>query len=94
MDMQEYATLKKGPVVCLHKSKKMRYQALRDYYESKIKTLIEMKLPPKLVLLACWDAPVERQDLTKPRNRARFIKKCLKYYRSQLKNIEKMQKSL
>ncbi len=92
--MHNHAAIKKGPVVCLHNSKKMRYQALKDYYEAKIKTLIEMKLPPKLVLLACWDAPVEREDLTKPRNRAKFIKKCLKYYKAQLKNIEKLQKSL
>ncbi len=82
------------PIPEVTSNKKAICQARRDYYESKIKCLMDMNLPPKLILLACWDAPVERTDLTSSFSRKRFINKCLKYYKSKLKEIKKEEKKL
>lgn len=75
------------PIPDVTTSKKAVYQSRREYYESKIKCLVEMDMPANLVLLACWDAPVERMDLSSSFNRKRFIKKCLKYYKKRLKEV-------
>ncbi len=83
------AKIYKLPVERLSNSKKANTQALIDYYENKIQTLLHMNLPPKLVLLACWDAPVEREDLRTKKGREKFIKKCLKYYQRKVKELEK-----
>ncbi len=81
------------PVTHLTRNQKVRSQALIDYYESKIDCLLNLNLAPKLVSLACWDAPVEREDLSTKRGQNRFLKKCLKHYRNQLKNINKWRKN-
>jgi hypothetical protein len=82
------------PVVNLTKNKRIKIQVQKEYYESKIECLIGMNLPIKLVLLACWDSPVERENLDTSRGQQRFIKKCLKYYRKRLKEIEREEKRL
>jgi hypothetical protein len=82
------------PIPNITSHKRAIYHARKEYYESKIKTLMDMNLPPKLILLACWDAPVERMDLSSKRNRKRFVKKCLKYYKQQLKEVQKEEKKL
>lgn len=80
------------PIASSIKSEKIRHQVLKDYYENKIKALIDLNLPPHLVCLACWDAPVRREDLRTDRDRRRFVRRCLKYYHGQLKEIEREQK--
>ena len=80
------------PVTHLTRDQKIRSLALIDYYESKIDCLLNFNLAPRLVSLACWDAPVEREDLSTKRGRNRFLKKCLKHYKNQLKNIKKLKK--
>lgn len=80
------------PLTYLTKNQKIRSQALIDYYESKIDCLLNLNLAPKLVFLACWDAPVEREDLSTKRGRNRFLRKCLKHYKNQLKTIKKWEK--
>ena len=82
------------PVTHLTKNQKIRSQALIDYYESKIDCLLNFNLAPKLVSLACWDAPVEREDLSTKRGRNRFLRKCLRHYNNQLKNIKKCRKKI
>ncbi len=84
--------IKKPPVDCLARNRKLKRQALKDYYEKKIENLINMNLPPRLIMLACWDAPVERHNLSTKRGREKFIKKCLKYYRGRLKELEREEK--
>jgi len=90
--MNNYAQDIKNPVVPTDTNMKIRYQARKDYYESKIQCLMNMNLPPRLILLACWDAPVAREDLLSKRGQKRFIKKCLKFYRARLKEVEKKHK--
>ncbi len=82
------------PISTLSHNPKVRLQVQREYYESKIKCLMDMNLPMKLVLLACWDSPVEREKLNTRRGQMRFIKKCLKYYTQKLKEIEKEERRL
>ncbi len=77
------------PVEKLSKSRRANTQALIDYYENKINTLLNMNLPARLVCLACWDAPVEREDLHTKKGRKKFIKKCLKYYKDRIKELER-----
>ncbi len=85
-------TVKKPPIVCLNKKRKIKRQALKDYYEKKIDCLLNMNLSPRLVVLACWDAPIERHNLASKRGREKFIKKCLKYYKGRLKALEREEK--
>ncbi len=82
------------PLVHVSKNKRIRCRAKMEYYENKIRCLAEMNLPLNLVLMACWDAPVEKSNLTTPWGRKRFIKKCLKYYKGQLKNLTREEKLL
>jgi len=92
MEAGNLAHKRELPITHLTKNQKIRSQALIDYYESKIDCLLNLNLAPKLVSLACWDAPVEREDLSTKRGRNRFLKKCLKHYRKQLKNVNKWRK--
>jgi hypothetical protein len=55
---------------------------------------MDPRLSPKLVLLACWDVKIERGDIVSERGRKRFIKKSIKYYNQQIKNIKKLEKKL
>lgn len=80
---------KRPPVAAVTSNRKLRYQVMRDYYENKIRCLIDLKLPPSLVLMACWDAPIEREDLSSEAGRKKFIKRCLKFYRSQVKKLDR-----
>jgi hypothetical protein len=82
------------PIPSLTKNQRVKLQVEKEYYESKINCLIDMDMPMKLVLLACWDAPVERDNLSSKWGQQRFIKRCLKYYRVKLKEIEKEEKRL
>lgn len=71
-----------------------RIQTYKSYYEGKIKSLEDKKLPPPLLLLACKDAPFEPGVLDTKSSRNAYINKCLKYYRQQLAVIEKEAKKL
>jgi hypothetical protein len=94
MQVSNLARKRDLPVTHLTRNQKIRSQALIDYYESKIDCLLNLNLAPKLVSLACWDAPVEREDLSTKRGRNRFLRKCLKHYNKQLKNIKKWRKKI
>ncbi len=82
------------PVPSLTKNQRIKLQVEKEYYESKINCLIDMNMPMKLVLLACWDAPVERDNLSSKWGQQRFIKKCLKYYRKKVKDIERLERKI
>ena len=82
------------PIPSLTRNQRVKLQVEKEYYESKINCLIDMDMPMKLVLLACWDAPVERDNLSARWGQQRFIKRCLKYYRNKLKDIEREEKRL
>jgi len=82
------------PIPSLTKNQRIKLQVEKEYYESKINCLIDMNMPMKLVLLACWDAPVERDNLRSKWGQQRFIKKCLRYYKKKLKEIERREKRL
>ena len=85
---------KEPPLTILGGNKRIGLQVQREYYESKIKCLIDLDLPIRLVLLACWDAPVKRENLNTKWGKKRFIKRCLKYYRKRLRGIEREEKRL
>ncbi len=82
------------PTVLLGKNEKIRLRVQKEYYESKIRCLVDLDLPIKLVLLACWDAPVKRENLNTKWGQKRFVKRCLKYYKKKLKAIEREEKRL
>jgi hypothetical protein len=67
------AQTRKLPISHVTRNKRLRCQALKEYYESKIECLIDMNLPARLIMLACWDSPVGREDLTSQRARRRFL---------------------
>ncbi len=82
------------PIPSLTKNQRIKLQVEKEYYESKINCLIDMNMPMKLVLLACWDAPVERDNLSTKWGQQRFIKKCLKYYRKKVRDIERQERKI
>ncbi len=82
------------PIPSLTKNQRIKLQVEKEYYESKINCLIDMNMPMKLVLLACWDAPVERENLSSRWGQQRFIKKCLKYYRKKVRDIERQERKI
>lgn len=69
--------------------KRARVQTYKSYYEGKIRSLENKKLSPPLLLLACKDAPIEPGILDSNAKRERYFKKCLKYYKGQLKEVER-----
>ena len=71
-----------------------RVQTYKAFYEGKIKSIEDRKLPPPLLLLACKDAPIQPGILDTKSKRNTYIRKCLKYYRAQLKIIDKEAKKL
>ena len=88
------ALAREMPLVHISRNRKVRCRAKQEYYENKIRCLAEMNLPLHLMLLACWDAPVEKTNLGTAWGRKRFIKKCLKYYKGQLKDLRREEKRL
>ncbi len=66
-----------------------RIQTYKAFYEGKIRSLEDKKLPPQLLLLACKDSPVIPGALDTKSKRNAYIRQCLKYYRQQLRIIEK-----
>ncbi len=85
---------RKLPVTPVTKNKRIRLQVQKEYYESKINCLMDMNMPMRLVLLACWDAPVDRDNLASKRGQKKFIKQCIKYYKKKLKEIKKEERML
>ena len=79
----------------IEKSKELaRIQTYKLYYESKIACLTNKRLSPALHLLACKDAPVDRGDLDSGWQRGRYIRKCLRYYKKKLSELEKELKKI
>ncbi len=89
MRSRSTAKVYKLPINKLSKNRRVNTESMISYYENKIQTLMDMNLPPRLVCLACWDAPVEKEDLRTERGRKKFIKKCLKYYNARIKELER-----
>ena len=71
-----------------------RIQTYKLYYESKIACLSNTRLSPALHLLACKDAPIERGNLDSNWQRGRYIKKCLRFYKKKLNELEKKFKKI
>ena len=69
-----------------------RYTNLKKFYETKIVFLQNQKNSDALIKLICRDAPFEPADLGSWWGRKRFISKCIKYYRAQLREIEKIER--
>ena len=82
------------PVAYQGQNRRLKLQAKQEYYESKIEVLQRMNMPIKLILLACWDAPVSRENLSTQWGRKRFVKRCIKFYKQKLKEIEQEKKVL
>ncbi len=80
------------PLVHVSRNKRVRCRAKQEYYENKIRCLADMNLPLNLIMLACWDAPVEKDNLGTAWGRKRFIKKCMRYYQGQLKVLKREEK--
>ena len=83
-----------NPLLKLTNDRKIRCRILVGYFESKIKCLMDPKLTPRLALLACWDVKIERGDIISERGRKKFLKKSIKYYKQQIKNIKKIEKKI
>ncbi len=77
-----------NPIVWSSESPKVKLQAKEEYYRAKIECLQDMNMPVKLILLACWDAPLSRSNLSSKWGRKRFIKQAIKYYKGKLKEIQ------
>ena len=75
-------------------NKRAQLQTYKLYYESKIACLTNPRLSPGLHILACKDAPVEPGNLESKWLRGRYIKKCLKYYKKKLNELEKELKKI
>ncbi len=69
--------------------KRAQIQTYKLYYESKIACLSNTRLSPALHILACKDAPIDPGDLQSSWQRSRYIKKCLRYYKKKLNELEK-----
>ncbi|MFH1217819.1 MAG: hypothetical protein V1706_15100 [Pseudomonadota bacterium] len=69
--------------------KRAQIQTYKLYYESKIACLSNTRLSPALHILACKDAPIAPGDLQSSWQRSRYIKKCLRYYKKKLNELEK-----
>ncbi len=69
-------------------------QTYRLYYESKVKCLENKRLSPALHLLACKDAPFEPGSLDSNWQRNRYIKKCLRFYKKKLNELNKELKKI
>ena len=80
------------PIAHVSENKRISCRAKMEYYENKIRCLAEMNLPLNLILMACWDAPVEKTNIHTAWGRKKVIKKCLKYYKGQLKILTKQEK--
>ncbi|MEN8140973.1 MAG: hypothetical protein ABFR97_07080 [Thermodesulfobacteriota bacterium] len=74
--------------------KRARVQTYKSYYEGKIRSLENKKLDPPLLIMACQDAPFTPGSMNSKGKRERYFKKCLKYYKQQLKIVEKEAESL
>ncbi len=80
------------PQLRLTQNRKVHYQALRDYYRDKLRFLEERHLhrdDPKLIRMACWDAPVAILDLSRGFMRRLFRWQARRYYRRRLQEAEK-----
>ncbi|MCK5323281.1 MAG: hypothetical protein KAJ45_04005 [Desulfobulbaceae bacterium] len=65
-----------------------------EYYEKKIVYLNSRTLHPRLVMLACSDAPIRPDNISCQRGLKRHVKKCIKYYEKKLTNLNREQKKL
>lgn len=74
-------------------SKKVRNAALKSFYENKIKSLDDHKLPIILLRMMCQDVPVQNVNLESKWGRNWFVRKCMKFYRGKLKGIERSEKT-
>ncbi len=75
-------------------AKLAQVQTYKLYYESKIVCLNNKKLAPALHLLACKDAPIEPGSLEPGWQRTWYIRRCLKYYKKKLSELERELKKL
>ena len=82
--LEEFQTGRKAMLM-----QKIRNASLKKYYESKIASLSDRKMPPQLLSLMCQDAPVAKENLNSRWGRQSFVKQCLRYYRGQLREIER-----
>ncbi len=77
------------PQMEISRNPKIRYQALKDYYENKLRYLEEGAEHPHLLRMACWDAPVMVGDLSKWLMRKLFKWQARQFYRRRLKETER-----
>ncbi len=82
------------PQMELSRNPKIRYQALKDYYENKLRYLEEGNDHPHLLRMACWDAPVMVGDLSKWAMRKLFKWQARQFYRKRLREAEKKLRKL
>ena len=81
----------------LTKNKKIHYQAMKNYYEEKLRFLEERyrhKDDPQLLRMACWDAPVSVVDLSKGLMRRLFKWQARRFYQRRLQDAERRLKRL
>ena len=69
--------------------KKIHGDALKKLYESKIASLADQKMPAQLLRIMCQDVSAAKENLDSRWGRKLFVKKCLRYYRSQIREIER-----
>ncbi len=84
----------KMPDLTVSLNSKVRYQAMKDYYETKIKYLGGSDLSPYMLRLACWDAPIKMAELKSKRNRRLFVRQAKRFYEGQLKEINRKIKQI
>lgn len=95
--METEAVMSKGGNVVETKEHKKIYQkvhnaALKKFYENKIKSLADHKMPLHLLLMMCQDVPAKMGNLESKWARSWFMRKCMKFYQGKLKEIERSEK--
>lgn len=73
-------------------SLKARNATLKKFYETKIASLADRRMPPHLLKMLCQDMPLENGDFESGWGRESFVRKCIRYYQGKLKEIERSEK--
>ena len=73
-------------------SVKARNATLKKFYESKIVSLADRRMPPHMLRMLCQDVPIQSGGLDSSWEREWFVRKCIRYYQGKLKEIARSEK--
>ncbi len=71
------------------REEKITNKRLVRFYESKINCLMEKGISNRIIILTSRDAPIQPGDINSKWQRRTYINKCLRYYRSKIRELER-----